>query len=83
MRSRYNKYRLFFFYETCYLSTNGHLCIIECTDLVHPTLQCARDDLLRGTAKIVMMSEESEYCVGLTLCIRSLPSRNTHRDQRN
>lgn len=32
------------FYNTCYPCTN-------CTELVHSTFQCTRDDLLWGTAK--------------------------------
>lgn len=35
------------FYETCYLLT-----CINCTELIHSTFQCARDDLLWGTVKI-------------------------------
>ena len=43
----------------CMLPSNGNPCN-EGTKLVHSTLQCARDDLLGGTEKfVVMMSEQT------------------------
>ena len=47
------------------LSSDGNPCI-EGIKLVHPALQCARDDLLRGTKKFVIMMKRLGYCVELT-----------------
>ena len=45
------------FYETCYLLMETR--VSNVLSLVHPTLQCARDDLLRGTANFAMRREEA------------------------
>jgi hypothetical protein len=52
------------------LSSNGNPSI-EGIKLVHPTLECACDDLLRGAAKLVMNDgRRDEDDVKLTLYTR-------------
>ena len=53
-------YRVFIVIRpNCMLPSNGNSCN-EGIKLVHSTFQCARDDLLGGTEKfVVMMSEQT------------------------